>query len=99
MHILQSAFLIMALSWLGLSLLFYLLQASYIFYPEKELLASPADINLKYEEVSLKPTRLETIMGWYIPHSNPRASLIFFMETEAIFLIVWKKFVSLMNWG
>jgi len=78
MHILQSAFLIMALSWLGLSLLFYLLQASYIFYPEKELLASPVDINLKYEEVSLKPTRLETIMGWYIPHSNPRASLIFF---------------------
>ncbi len=74
----QSAVLVLIMAWLGLSLLFYLLQASYIYYPAKELIASPIDINLEYEEVRLTPNGSDVLFGWYIPHSSPRATMIFF---------------------
>ncbi|NNE36932.1 MAG: hypothetical protein HKN08_01405, partial [Gammaproteobacteria bacterium] len=70
----QSTILILGLTWLGLSLLLFLLQSSYIYYPVKEMVTTPALIDLEFEEVQLNPAASDTIFGWYVPHLSTRAT-------------------------
>ncbi len=64
-------FLIIGLIGLGLFVAFgvylYLVQDKMVFFPARELEASPADINLSFEEVLIPVTATENIHGWYIP--------------------------------
>ena len=46
--------------------------------PGRELIASPDDIGLQYENVSLTSKDGETLHGWYIPAPDSSAVLLFF---------------------
>ena len=63
--------------WLGLMALLYFYQASYIFHPSQHLFATPKDMNLQYEDLHLTTADEETINAWWIPHPNPRFTLLF----------------------
>ena len=76
-RMLYSVIFIVSAIWLLLVVLIYVLQSRLIFYPERELLATPADINLPYEDVFLKTGDGKTIHGWYIRHAKPRATVLF----------------------
>lgn len=56
----------------------YVQQPSMIFYPIRNLEASPADWGLTYEEVSLKSSDGITLHGWYLPHPSAERTLLFF---------------------
>jgi len=61
--------------------LLYLFQDRMVFLPnlpDRALIATPADIGLHYEDVSLATSDDETLHGWYIPVTNPRGVLLFF---------------------
>ena len=64
-----------------LALMLYLFQGKMVFLsnlPDRLLIASPSDIDLDYEDVSLTTSDNERLHGWYIPAANSRGVLLFF---------------------
>ena len=59
----------------------FLMQAKLIFYPDfpsRELTASPTDIGLEYESVSIVTDDQITLHGWFVPAPEEKGALIFF---------------------
>jgi fermentation-respiration switch protein FrsA (DUF1100 family) len=59
----------------------FLMQAKLIYYPDipsRNLTASPADLSLEYESVSITTSDEVTIHGWFIPAEQERGTLLFF---------------------
>ena len=59
----------------------YLFQGRMVYLsnlPDRTLGASPSDIGLDYEDVSLTTSDNERLHGWYIPAINSRGVLLFF---------------------
>lgn len=56
----------------------YFMQPSMIFYPSRELVASPADWHLQYEDVSFRSRDGVTLHGWYIPNQASKRVVLFF---------------------
>ncbi len=59
----------------------YLAQARLIFYPHlpsRKLAASPVEIGLEYESVSIKTNDQIIIYGWFVPALEERGTLLFF---------------------
>ena len=80
------SFLIFAVSvYLLLVLMLYLLQGRMVFLsdlPGRALTASPNDIGLDYEDVSLTTRDNEVLHGWYVPAKNP-AGVVLFLHGNA----------------
>jgi len=77
MQVLQSLLFILISTWLLLSALLYLFQSGYVYFPIAGLAATPDDAGLVYEEVTLTTSDNVKIHGWYVPHPEPRATLLF----------------------
>lgn len=56
----------------------YLMQPRMIFYPLRELQATPADWGLAYEEVELRSSDGLRLHGWYLPQPGAGKVLLFF---------------------
>ena len=64
-----------------LALLLYLFQAKMVFLPNmsgRALTASPRDIGLNYEDVSLVTSDGEQLHGWFVPAPEARGVILFF---------------------
>ncbi len=64
-----------------LGLMIYLFQGKMVFLanmPGRALTASPGDIGLAYENVSLTTSDDERIHGWYVPAARARGVVLFF---------------------
>jgi len=77
-RMIQSILFIVITSWILIALLIYFYQPKLIYYPHKEIVASPNDILLDYEEVTLTTSDNYEINAWWIPNANARATLLFF---------------------
>ncbi len=66
------------LAWLGIAAVLYAFQASLIYYPHQDLVATPDSIGLAYQDVDLVTSDGVAIHGWYLPHPNARGTLLFF---------------------
>lgn len=73
-----SIFFILITTWLLLTGLIFYFQDKLLYYPDNDLLFSPADINLNFEDVYFKSEDNLDLHGWYIKHENPAATLLFF---------------------
>lgn len=62
---------------MSLAILLYIFQPKLIFFPHAELEATPALISLNYEDVNLTTSDGEVLNAWWIPHPEPRATLLF----------------------
>jgi len=65
----------------SLLLLVYLIQPRLLFLPGvpgRELSATPERVGLDYRDVRLETVDGETLHGWWLPHGNARAALLFF---------------------
>jgi hypothetical protein len=63
------------------ALMLYLFQGRMVYLsnlPERALGASPSDIGLDYEDVSLTTSDNERLHGWYVPAANSKGVLLFF---------------------
>ena len=81
MRILLTLLILAASAWFLLALLLYLFQGKMVFLanmPGRALLASPADIGIEYENVSLATSDGETLHGWYVAAVEPRGVVLFF---------------------
>ena len=50
----------------------------FVFFPSSQLEATPAALNLPFEDLTLITRDNKRIHGWYIPAPNARATLLFF---------------------
>ncbi len=63
-----------------LALYVFLMQASLIYYPElptRDIEATPADIQLEYEDIRIETDDGETLHAWYVAHPQARGTLLF----------------------
>lgn len=63
----------------GLALLLYIYQPHLVFYPEvdHEVVATPRQAGLAYEDIHLKTSDGIDLHGWYIPAPQPRGTVLF----------------------
>jgi fermentation-respiration switch protein FrsA (DUF1100 family) len=77
MQLLQSLLFIVVSVWILLSLLLYLFQAKFVYYPLSDIALTPTATGLAYESLTLTSPDQHTIHGWYVPHPEPRATMLF----------------------
>jgi fermentation-respiration switch protein FrsA (DUF1100 family) len=81
MRILISLLTTAASIYVLLALALYLLQGKMVFLsglPGRALTASPNDIGLEFEDVSLATSDNERLHGWYVPATNSKGVVLFF---------------------
>lgn len=67
----------LALGYLLLIGFVYLRQGSMVYYPTKEIEGTPADIGLKYEEITLKTKDSVNLSAWYVSAKDERGVVLF----------------------
>lgn len=77
MQFLQSLAFILISVWVLLSLLLYIFQPGFVYYPLAGLAATPGQAGLAYEDVILTGAGGVSLHGWYLPHPEARATLLF----------------------
>ena len=80
-NIIWSIIILSGSLYCALCLYLFLMQASLIFYPHlpsRKLTASPADIDLEYESVSIETSDQIILHGWFVPAPEEKGTLLFF---------------------
>jgi fermentation-respiration switch protein FrsA (DUF1100 family) len=54
------------------------MEKSFIFFPEKEIVETPADAGLAFEDLYLNTSDGVKINGWFVPSSGARTTLLWF---------------------
>lgn len=75
---LLNAVVTIGLCYLTLLVLTWSMQGCMIHMPQSNLVASPADIGLGYEEVWLETRDEQRLHSWFVPARDERAVLLFF---------------------
>lgn len=70
---------ILAAAYGVLALLLYIFQSRLVFFPQtgREIVATPAQIGLAYEDIHLQTADGISLHGWYIPAPQPRGTVLF----------------------
>ncbi|MGG7056041.1 alpha/beta hydrolase [Nitrosomonas sp. ANs5] len=63
--------------WLLFSLLLYILQPIFVYFPDNAVRMKPAGFGLHHETITLTTADGVNINGWWLPHENPRATMLF----------------------
>jgi hypothetical protein len=63
---------------LGLILVLANCSSMFIYYPEKKIRGTPADLNLAYESVYIETKDKVTASGWWVPVTGARGVVLFF---------------------
>ena len=71
---------ILAVAYGGLVLLLYAFQSHLVFYPGtgRDLIATPAQVGLSYEDLHLETADGISLQSWFIPALRPRGTVLFF---------------------
>ena len=67
-----------ALGLVFLKVLVVLLEPKLTFFPHREITQTPKDFEIDYREITFSTEDGETLSAWFLDHSNPLASLMFF---------------------
>lgn len=73
-----SFILLLAFGYVAIAVFLYLYQSRLLYLPGRDLVATPGRIGLQYEDLRIKTSDGVTLSGWFVPHPQPRATLLFF---------------------
>ena len=73
-----SSLLVAGLGLLILNVWLYRQQVGMLFYPDKDLEATPADWNLSYEDIAITTSDNLKLHGWYLPVAGSKQVVLFF---------------------
>jgi hypothetical protein len=59
-------------------LLVIVFQHKFVYFPERQIVATPADVDLLFDDVFFKTDDAVALHGWYVPVDGARHVLIFF---------------------
>jgi len=74
---LMNVIVILLVFYLAFLITIYFMQDRMLYFPDREVVQTPNDIGLEYEEVSIQTKDNVTISGWYIPAKHERGVLLF----------------------
>lgn len=77
LQILFSIIQIAIVFYLLLILILYVFQGKMIFIPYQDIIATPSDIGLKFEDINLKTQDGANLNGWFIPAENAKYTILF----------------------
>ena len=77
-RMLQSALFILVSVWVLLSLLLYLFQPKFVYFPQSEIDYTPDMAGLAYEDIYFKTDDDIKLNGWFIPAEGSGKTLLFF---------------------
>jgi len=77
-RMLSSLVFIVAAFCIGVLSLLYVFQEKMIFFPGKRIVDTPEIIGLQYEDVYLVTEDDVRVHGWYVPHVDEKATVLFF---------------------
>lgn len=69
--------IIAALTFTGVCIILWGFQTRLIYFPSRGYDATPGDVGLRFEDLTLTTSDGVAISAWYIPHDRPRGSVIF----------------------
>jgi fermentation-respiration switch protein FrsA (DUF1100 family) len=72
-----SAMRILAAVLIGLTIFLYFFQSRYLYRPTRDMLMTPADIRLPYEDITFLAGDGTELSGWFVPAEEPRAVVLF----------------------
>lgn len=80
--LIKNFLVLLALAYAAASAYFWYFQRWYVFWPEKEIEATPADFRLDYQDVLLPIGRGggDRIHGWWIPRADPGAPALLYLQ-------------------
>ncbi|MBX3647379.1 MAG: alpha/beta hydrolase [Rhodocyclaceae bacterium] len=80
MRLLVTLLIGIALGYAALAALLYIFQSRFIYFPEmgRQDRATPAQLQLPFEEVRIATADGETLHGWHVPAADARATVLFF---------------------
>lgn len=64
--------------YLGIALMLLAFQSRLVFFPTREIQATPAQLGLPYEEVSFPAADGARLHGWWVPAPEARGTVLFF---------------------
>lgn len=77
MSVIWSIVVVVVAAYIILGLTLMLMQSSFVFHPERELVCKPKDIGLNYEDVFLETNDGFKLSGWFIPTPNAKKTILF----------------------
>lgn len=72
-----AAGLLLTVGCVGVCAFMFLRQESFVFFPERAMAGSPADVGMPCEDVRLRTADGLTLAAWWVPAETPRGALIF----------------------
>jgi fermentation-respiration switch protein FrsA (DUF1100 family) len=81
LRILQSVFWILvyiAAGYAVILLLMYALQSQMIYHPQKEILVTPSEVGLPFEDVQFQTTDKLNLHGWFVPADSTKPTILYF---------------------
>lgn len=77
MTLLTIILVFLAVAWLGVVLGLYLLQNRLLYFPTREIFATPAQRGLRFEEIELVADDGVKLAGWFVPSPSARGTVLF----------------------
>lgn len=74
----RSVVLISLAVYIGLMIMLSVFQSRYIYFPEREIYATPRAIGLEYKNVYFAAQDGIKLFGWLVPAEMPRGTVLFF---------------------
>ncbi len=62
----------------GFLIIFYFFQSRFVFFPSRQIDATPDDIGLPFEPVEIQTSDGVKITGWFVPARNAGGTILFF---------------------
>jgi len=80
---LLSIALVAGVSWLGLAALAWLLQGKMVYFPMSQIVATPADHGMDFEEVMIETTDGVRLQAWFVRAAEPAGRTVLFFHGNA----------------
>lgn len=74
---LRRLLVIIVCTYASVCLLVWLFQTRLIYFPSRELGATPSDVGLAYEDLRLQTSDGVAIAAWYVAHPEPQGTILF----------------------
>lgn len=65
------------IGYLGACVLAAMLQSRLVYFPSRDYALTPTDVGLDFEDLTLETADGVSIAAWYVPHADPKGSVIF----------------------
>jgi fermentation-respiration switch protein FrsA (DUF1100 family) len=76
-RLMTSLLFILCGVYFGMLILLFLMQSRLVYFPSKEIVCTPADIRLQYEDITMKTSDGLNLNAWFVPAKSPTGTVLF----------------------